>query len=167
MKKIVYLCLIALAVIACKKEEAEQPATPAEPVTSYVTNNPYNASITGTCVSGGAPQWVKVGNLGLSQMQVMVDQYGVPTTLQQNDQLAAFVGEECRGVTTAFMDGENKWRFNLTVHTTASDTDLSKLQFSLRYYSTKEPGTYTSDPIQYQDNVILGSNTDGFVPTWK
>jgi len=163
MRKIVYFLLIALAVTACKKDNNE----PQAPVTSYVTCNPYDASITGTCVSGGAPQWVTVGNLTLSQMAVIVDQYGVPTTLQEGDQLAAFVGEECRGVVTAFKDSENKWRFNLTVHTTAADTDLSKLQFTLRYYSTKEPGTYTTSPIQYQDNAILGTTTKGFVPAWK
>jgi len=157
MKKLVYLCLIALSVIACKKNDD----------VNRVTSNPYDASITGTCVSGDAPVWVTVGNLSLSQMNVIVDQYGVPTLLQEDDQLAAFVGDECRGVASAFQDAENKWRFNLTIHATTADEDLSKLQFTLRYYSTKEKGTYTSVPIQYQDNAILGSNTEGFVPTWK
>jgi len=159
MKKIVYMCLLALSIIACKKENNEQ--------VDRITCNPYDASVTGTCVCGDAPQWVMVGNLTLSQMAVIVDQYGVPTTLQEGDQLAAFVGEECRGVVTAFKDSENKWRFNLTVHTTTADSDLSKLQFILRYYSTAQGGTYTSAPIAYQDNAILGTTTQGFVPTWK
>jgi len=159
MKKIVYMCLIALSVIACKKENTEQ--------VDRITCNPYDASVTGTCVSGDAPKWVMVGNLTLSQMAVIVDQYGVPTTLSEGDQLAAFVGEECRGVTTAFQDSENHWRFNLTVHTTTADTDLSAITFTLRYYSKKEAGTYTSSPVQYQDNAILGTTTQGFAPQWK
>ncbi len=146
---------MALAFTACKPE------------VDCVTSNPYDMAVYGTCVFGDKPSWVTVGNLSLSQMAVMVDQYGVPAAVQENDLLAAFVGEECRGVVSAFKDAENKWRFNLVVFATSSDTDLSKLQFTLRYYSTAQGGTYTSQPIPYQDNAILGSNTEGFVPTWK
>jgi len=157
MKKIVYFLLIALAFMACKPKDE----------TNKITSNPNDASITGTCVSGDAPQWVVVGDLSLSQMAVIVDENGVPAKMAENDQLAAFVGEECRGAVKAFKDGENKWRFNLTVHATSKDEDLSKLQFTLRYYSTQEAGTYTSQAIQYEDDAFLGSTAKGYVPAWK
>lgn len=154
MKRVLWIGAIALSLIGCKND------------VNRTTTNPYDPSVTGTCVSADAPQWAVVGDLALSQMSIIVDQFGVPTTMQDGDQLAAFVGNSCRGLVEPFLDGSSKWRINLSVHTITGD-DINNLNFQLRYYSAKEKGIYTSQSIQYVDDAILGSASKGYVPAWQ
>jgi len=157
MKKILCLCLMALSLLACNKKEE----------TSLTTTNPYNEAVSGTCELCSAPDWTVATDQTLSQMGIIIDQYGVPTRMQEGDLIGAFVGESCRGRAEAFLDSEGKWRINLTVHAVSTDADLSKMQVVLKYYSTREKGMYTSQPIAYEDDAILGTNLKGYVPAWK
>lgn len=153
MKKVLYLCCIALTLVACKEE------------LEVVTSNPYNSSVTGTCIRGAVPQWEQDSNTTYSSMSIIIDQYGVPCAVDSTDQIAAFVGTSCRGVVKPFKDASDKWRFNLPVKASASDE--GQVQFELRYYSAIHQGTYTSKLITYNDGAILGSVLIGYQPNWK
>jgi len=167
MKKVIYLCCIALAVMACKPKEEPAVEPTVEPIVEaeVVTSNPYDTSITGTCVRGEVPQWTVDAKTTYSSMSLILDQYGVPCLVNENDQLSAFVGTSCRGVAKPFKDASNKWRFNLLVK--ASSSDMGEVQVELRYYSAANQGTYTSQSIAYSDGAILGTILKGYQPTWK
>lgn len=155
MKRILYMCVFALVLISCERNQVNR-----------VTYNPYDSSVKGTCVTADVPQWTSVGEFSLSQMLIHMDQYGVPTALSADDQLAAFVGDSCRGVVKVFRDNKDMYRFNLIIHASTTD-DVSTMQFTLRYYSTLEKGVYTSQPISYVDGSMLGTQAKGYVPSWK
>lgn len=159
MKKI-FLAVFAMTLLAgCSSESSVE-----------ITSNPYDKSITGTLLKCDRPSWTIAGNLTYSSMTILVDEYGLPCSINETDIIASFVGGECRGVASPIYDsGEGYWRFNLPAYGATSDESLGVPEVEIRYYSAENGGSYSAATLSFSEGSILGKNLkgQGYKPEWK
>ncbi len=134
--------------------------------TTKQTSNPSDATVTGTCVLSENPSWGLSDGLGYTSMSVTIDEKGVPASLGEGDKVAAFVGSSCRGVAVPFKTALGKMHVNLLIHSSSAASEETE-QVEIRYYSAAEGGIYTAQPINYVDEAILGTSSQGYKLTWK
>lgn len=101
------------------------------------------------------PQW-KAGTdyLPYTAQLIDIDCATLPAEVSEDDLLAAFIGDECRDVTTPYMDNE-KWYADLMVGIHESEESTAGLMVVLKYYSAKESHIYTSEAFPYVGDDIM------------
>lgn len=122
-----------------------------------------------TIVKCEVPEWTCADEvIPFGSMVVYMTNASLPaiTKLANGDIVAAFVGEECRGVWTCSDYNGQATDIVLTVYEKETDAN-GATSFVVRYYSTLSKGYYESEPIRFASNQILGHVAQPYVPTWK
>ena len=129
-------------------------------------NNAHGTSVT------EAPKWAVDESAFevdiTTSMTITMRITGFAHDVTDNDMVAAFAGDECRGTATP-IDEEDvaDGIFLLNVLASTADTDDSSPSITLRYYSDAAHEVYTSTVIPYQKDGRLGTIDAPYVPTWK
>lgn len=112
-----------------------------------------------TCAEGVIP---------FGSMVIYMSDVSLPagTTAAPGDLIAAFVGNECRGVYTPAVNEEDNIDIVLTIFEKESDVE-GATKLTIRYYSTKAKGYYESVPITYSSYLTLGQIDSPYKPTWQ
>ena len=111
--------------------------------------------------------WVSGGDvLPYTSMTICLHGNGLPCTPTADDLVAAFVDGTCVGVASP-LNESGTLRFYLEVLKRSSDEFSTAVDFTLSYYSDSEGKIYTSDPIAYVNDAILGSADSSYQPVWK
>lgn len=133
------------------------------------TSNNGNTEATPTLTKCSRPNWTPVDGLSFQSMSIVINQIDLPTKNcdASQDLIAAFIGGECHGVDTPFLDDTGKVTCNLSVY--GSDGNLPDDKVVLRYYCAKDGGYYTSScSIQYVDGkILMNDNENYFSFTWE
>ena len=90
---------------------------------------------------------------------------GITNPDSKGDKLAAFVGDECRGIATCETDANLRPHYNLVVR--RKEADAQNFNFQLRYYSAFTGQTHISTDIAYAANTALGTYASPYSPTWQ
>ena len=98
-------------------------------------------------------------------MYVILDNNGVPVTLEKGDLLAAFIDGTCHGVTEAETGSDGYTRFSLKVNLFQGEETRNDLKVELRYYSIKYKRIFTAPLIPFEEDAILGKLYAGYRPT--
>lgn len=120
-------------------------------------------------VKSDAPSWKRVdGVIPFGSMVIYMTGKSLPktTTLSQDDMIAAFEGNECRGIWTpaAIMGGDA----DIVLQVFGKDADIpGATRIELRYYCASQQGYYVSAPISYSSYQTLGSIGNPYMPVWK
>lgn len=98
-------------------------------------------------------------------MYVILDNNGVPVTLEKGDLLAAFIDGTCHGVAEAETGSDGYTRFSLKVNLFQGEETRNDLKVELRYYSIKYKRIFTAPLIPFEEDAILGKLYVGYRPT--
>lgn len=98
-------------------------------------------------------------------MYVILDNNGVPVTLEKGDLLAAFIDGTCHGVAEAETGSDGYTRFSLKVNLFQGEETRNDLKVELRYYSIKYKRIFTAPLIPFEEDAILGKLYAGYRPT--
>lgn len=98
-------------------------------------------------------------------MYVILDNNGVPVTLEKGDLLAAFIDGTCHGVVEAETGSDGYTRFSLKVNLFQGEETRNDLKVELRYYSIKYKRIFTAPLIPFEEDAILGKLYAGYRPT--
>lgn len=154
MKKYLYFPLFILSVLValtgCHKDYEEPPTPPEPPVvvkglTPLTSADAWFADAKTLQDKGYDPQ-VMVVRFALDNL---------PTEITTEDVAAAFVGDQCR-YASVVQPYEAQTYGRVVMYRTNADGD-SSLSFTIRYYSQKQKGYYTSAPIEFVTNGTLGT----------
>lgn len=124
-------------------------------------------------VNGDVPEavarptdWVVSQDLNpTTEQAVVVKSEGLPTEIDKNDLLAAFVNGDCTDVSAPILDDDGAY-FALVVM--APGAAEGNHQVELRYYSAKAQRIYYADPFVLCPGERLGSLTgSGYAPRWR
>lgn len=88
----------------------------------------------------------------------------IPTECSTEDIAAVFVGDQCRYAANV-QTYNGKPYAAVVVYRTVSDGS-QPLTFSIRYYSKKEMGYFTSTPFSFETDETLGTLTNPTTITW-
>jgi len=101
-----------------------------------------------------------------SLMLVTINASNMPATINSNDVLSAFIGNECRGVVAPRVDIDGVTRFSMVVNQCADEDCKEGQNVELRYYSENKKRIFISDTFTYQPGKLLGSASESFVIDW-
>lgn len=148
---------VATLMACSSKDEGDTPSKPDEP-----TNTP-------TLVQCDAPQWTPAdGLVPFGGMVIYMSDASLASNVEltQGDVVAAFVGDECRGVFAPEVAPGKATDIVLTVLEKESDVPGST-NLHIRHYSTLAHGYYESAPIAFSSYQALGRIDSPYVPVWK
>ena len=144
----IILCALLLLAAGCKpKEEPVDPQTNlngnvARPTWTVSEDYDYTSSMTAV---------IKIETLN---GQIVNDQM-----VNDSDLLAAFVGEECRGIAT--YDGG---LFYLFIAGPNEQSSITNDQLTIKYWSAHYTNLFVSDPITFVNDAQLGSIAEPYKP---
>lgn len=98
-------------------------------------------------------------------MYVILDNNGVPVTLEKGDLLAAFIDGTCHGVAEAETGSDGYTRFSLKVNLFQGEETRNDLKVELHYYSIKYKRVFKAPSIPFEEDAILGKLYAGYRPT--
>ncbi len=102
------------------------------------------------------PNWVVVSNIDKEFSMTYVAQVTVKAEIQplvEGDELAAFIGDQCRGIAT-IVSHDNKNCFYLLIYGNQNDTE----KLSFKFYSNQKKWIFETIPIDtYFPNQTVGS----------
>lgn len=98
-------------------------------------------------------------------MYLILDNNGVPVTLEKGDLLAAFINGTCHGVAEVETGSDGYTRFSLKVNLFQGEETRNDLKVELRYYSVRYKRVFTAPLIPFDEDAILGKLYEGYRPT--
>jgi len=113
------------------------------------------------------PTWQAVATDYYGYMTVILDAASLPAKIDNQDLISAYIGDTCRGVAAPYLEQDSIVRIYLSVKPSEQEASNPDQQVELRYYSEKEKHIYTSQPVAYADEEMLGSMDEGYQPTWR
>ena len=141
----IILCALLLLAAGCKKDPGTDPENPqqnlygdvARPTWTAQENYDYTSSMTAV---------IKVEKLN---DQIINDQM-----VNDSDVLAAFIGDECRGIATY-----DSGLFYLYIAGPGESV-------TLRYWSAHYKNLFAAEPIPFVNDKQLGSTAEPYKPNW-
>jgi hypothetical protein len=113
-------------------------------------------------VPASKPNWAIVNNINKEFSITYIAQVSVNNEIQpltEGDELAAFIGNQCRGIAT-IVSNDNKNYFYILIYGNQNDTE--KLLF--KYYSKQRTWIFENKPIDiYYPNQSVGSLDTPFI----
>lgn len=131
-----------------------------------VTPEPEPEVPTDSLSHDDAPKWtVMESDMYDNSMVIVIASGDMPAQPNASDQLAAFVGESCRGLQVGFTTINDATYYRLSVKSSVSDT--SGTDVVLKYYSADKQHIYTAEAFAFVNDGIMGSYSQGYAPKWS
>lgn len=166
MKKTLYtLCILAITCMMAGCSNDDNSVTPIVPNEKTEDYDNLRDSI-GTATR---PDWVAISATDPTNVQtITITSAELPTILEAEDVLAAFVDEECRAVAYPKREANGKTAFSLVVMGRIDEDATIPIDLELRYYSLHNKRIYISGKIRFRPGETLGSlNSGGYTAMWK